>query len=230
MTADDVKDALRGRHYASAAQMPGPWTCIEEWQGIDLLAFSAWGSQGNYARVGYEVKVTRTDLRKELLRPGKRAANVAWCNEFYLAVPAGLLTAAELAWEEPEWPAGSFSRHRCPNHRRGKCVEDVPVPFVGPVYRWSSEGHGWTRIACRVCGGRGFLERSLAERIAPTLWIPRDVGLIVVDGRGTHVVRRSPRRAEVPALSPRDLGQLVRYVSMRPDPRHRTRRNAAYRV
>lgn len=228
MTAREVKEALYARHFASAAQMPGPWTCIEEFRGIDLLAFSAWSTQEKYARVGYEVKVSRSDLRSELLNPGKRAHNVAWCNTFYLAVPKGLLTDEEIAWAEPEWPDGAFERERCPNYegwrRRKKCVEEVPVPRV-LVERYENYRRGWshgawTEIPCRVCGGRGYLEKSLVEREAPTLWVPRDVGLMVVDGRGTRIVKKSPRRKEVPALSPNEVGTLVRWVSMRPDPRH----------
>ena len=69
MNSADVKAALRLRHPASRAQMPEPWTVLEEWRGIDLLAISAWQSLGNYARIGYEIKVSRSDLRRELLKP-----------------------------------------------------------------------------------------------------------------------------------------------------------------
>lgn len=236
MTAAGVKRALYARHYASSAQMPGPWTCIEEWRNIDLLAFSAWSSAsgGRYDRIGYEVKVSRSDLRAELLNPYKRARNVEWCNEFYLAVPKGMLTADELAWQEPEWPEGAFSREQCPNRRSGyvhrgrKCQEAVPVPTT--CARWiSSYGNGYdegyVKIPCRQCGGRGYLERSHVETVAPTVWVPRDLGLITVDGRGTRMVKRAPRRKEVPAMSAGEVGQLVRFVSMRPDPRHAPRRN-----
>lgn len=229
MTAADVKRALNARHPGHAGQMPGPWTCIEELRGIDLLAFSAWSSAGKYARVGYEVKVSRADYRRELLRPHKRATNVAWCNEFYFAVPAGLLTADEIAFEEPEWSEGDFRRERCPNYdnwrgysRRARCVEYVPVPVVGRAggFRDGGFGRGWERIPCRTCGGKGTVELSRVEREGPTLWVPRDVGLVVVNGRGTSVVKRSPRRKDVPSMGPRELGQTVRWISMRPDPRH----------
>lgn len=221
MNARELKERLYGRHYASAAQMPGPWTVIEEFRGIDVLAFSAWSSEGKYARIGYEVKVSRSDLRRELLAPSKRAQNVAWCNEFYFAVPKGLLTADELAFDEPEWERDAFSRTLCPRGRywgKTRCVEEVPVPIVGETYgRW---GDGWTEIPCRTCCGRGYLEKAHVETVAPTCWVPADVGLVEVDGRGTRIVKKSPRRKDVPALSPRELGNLVRWVSMRPDPRH----------
>lgn len=69
------------------------------------------------------------------------------------------------------------------------------------------------------------MERSRVELEAPTVWVPRDVGLVVVDGRGCTVERRAPRRREIPAMDNRTLAQFVRYVSMRPDPRHAPRRD-----
>lgn len=235
MNARDVKDALYGRHPASGGQMPGAWTVLEEWQGIDLLAFSAWSSVSSYARVGYEVKVSRSDLRRELLNPHKRSHNVAWCNEFYFAVPRGLLTPEEVAYQEPAWEPGDFMRAPC-RYARGSA--DCPEPrtwpgpchrgkrvvlFIGPLQQWRGgylPGRPHVEVRCDGCEGRGYSAKSRAERDAPTLWVPRDVGLVEVDGRGCVLVKRSPRREQVPALARRELGQLVRWVSMRPDRRH----------
>lgn len=230
MTAKEVKNALYARHFASSAQQPGAWTCVEEWRAIDFVAFSAWRSQGNFMRVGYEVKVSRSDLRGELLNPTKRAANVEWCNEFYLAVPKGLLTDAELAWQEPEWSPEDFRRTPCRfnfgperpawNDDPGPCNRGKrETLFVGPL----PQGRGYryrVDAPCDSCGGKGYEERSRVEQESPTLWVPRDVGLVIVDGRGTHVERAAPRRKAVPTLTAREVGQLVRFVSMRPDPRH----------
>lgn len=228
MTAREVKHRLYGRHPGSGEQMPGPWTAIEEWRCIDFLAFSAWSSQGKYARVGYEVKVSRSDLRSELLNPGKRAANVAWCNEFYFAVPVDLLRPEELAYVEPEWADADWRGERCPGFAGQPCQSHYrkkthKVYLVKPS---TSRFETHEYVTCPTCSGRGTLAKSRVEEEAPTCWIPNDVGLVVVDGRGTRVVKKSPRRKEVPALDPAELGALVRWVSMRPDPRHAARRNA----
>jgi hypothetical protein len=180
--------------------------------------------------VGYEVKVSRSDLRQELLNPRKRLLNVEWCNEFWLAVPKGLLTAAELAFVEPVWDDDAFSRSWCPNRRHGRCKEMVPVPTTASrhVSRYpydAKDGYGayggYRTIECRVCGGRGYLAKSTVELTAPTVWVPADLGLIEVDDHCARVVKPAPRRKQVPALGPHELGQLVRWVSVRPDPRHR---------
>lgn len=302
MTAREVKDALRARHPARMnGSMVGQWTCLEEWANVDLLAFNAW-RQADV--VGYEVKVSRSDYRQELLAPAKREAAVAMCTEFYFAVPAGLLKPDELAFDEPEWQPEDWQRARCPGvptfgppdeyaHRRhrpanlldrppgrygGQCrgrgwtgtykagtrekgpfTVRLPVPLVAadvPEYiattwrdgqrvpqegqertdallRWAHADNSEAEraVPCPRCAGKGYLDRSRVELEAPTLWVPRDVGLIEVDGRGCRVVRRSPKRPKAPGLLPvvdgldvrrqrQALAQIIRWASNRPDPRH----------
>lgn len=174
VTAEEVKDKLRRRHPATQqmgpAQIPGPWTCIEEWARIDLLALCATrgGGRVRYAVVGYEVKVDRSDYRSEINDPSKRAEAVACCHEFYFAVPRGLLHDYELP---------------------GK-------------------------------------QSPLAPDSA--LYVPEDVGLVVVDGRGCHVLKAAPlNREPEPIIGGlkgdgwnSGLNALIRWVSARPDPRH----------
>lgn len=269
LRAEDVKYALRRHHPgADTGGMVGQWTCIEEWRSIDLLALNAWQKADV---IGYEVKVSRSDLRRELLKPHKRADALACTTEFYLAVPEGLLTDEEVAFEEPEWEPGDFERAVCPGvapfgpeYARerwglygprthpygGRCyrdrqrrinVVDVPVPAVWTPPDWMSVPHpGETveRHAVRVvqyhqcvnhtamcwnCDGRGYLAKSRVERDAPTCWVPRDLGLVTVSDRGVRIVKRSPRRKDPKpiAASRKQINDLVRWVSHRPDPRHR---------
>lgn len=267
-TAEDIKAALRRRHPGDThGSMPGQWTCIEEWLNIDLLALNAWQKADV---IGYEVKVSRSDLRRELLRPHKRADALARTTEFYLAVPAGLLSAAEIAYDEPEWEPEDFARVECDgvpefgpsrprynNERKrygGRCAQysrshhghkrTVPAPLadviVLPDWMKPREGesedvfltravadhrsdYNATYAVCWACNGRGYLEKSRVEREAPTCWVPRDLGLIAVNARGCRVVKASPKRKEVKPIAGtrKQLNDLVRWVSHRPDPRHR---------
>jgi hypothetical protein len=271
VNAQEVKEGLRRRHPGNTAgSMPGQWTCIEEWLAIDLLALNAWRKADV---IGYEVKVSRSDLRRELLRPHKRAVALERTSEFYLAVPEGLLTKEEIAYEEPEWKAVDFDRQPCPGvprfgappaHRRhwdpdykpfgGPCstgitktvrghIVRVPLPpeiYVAPEWlaqyqeRYSPEeflarivevcqAESSAYAPCWTCGGKGYLERSRVEREAPICWVPRDVGLVIVGAHGTRVAKPSPKRkAPRPiADSQQAINDLVRWVSHRPDPRHR---------
>lgn len=222
--------------------------------GIDLLALDAWADA---AVVGYEVKVSRGDMRTELLRPWKRQRAVASTTKFYFAVPKGLLTFDELAYTEPEWPDGSFDRVECPwpcrktlRRNRGwarslsapgssRGMLRVPVPAVLSS-RYAYLNESWTFIKCPNCKGKSYVDKSIVEKEAPTLWVPNDVGLIEVDGRGCHEVRRSPKRKMPDLLIELDrklgideestnrvrrqqINTLVRWASARPDPRHANR-------
>ena len=179
MTAAEVKAALRSRHPATQINglitTPGPWTTIEEYRGIDLLAFSAHSTPGrgaqrgvSYPRVGYEVKVSRADLRQELLHPEKRSLALDFCHEFYFAVPRGLLSKEELAWQEPAHFADyeTFQRATCP----GPCHLSWRGKRPRSSYYNRETGEYET---CPTCGGRGYLDKSRAEAEAPTCWLPR---------------------------------------------------------
>jgi hypothetical protein len=244
--AQDVKDALRRRHPAldMLVRGPGQWTTVEEFQAIDLLAFNAWAGGGGpkYGRVGYEVKVSRSDYRREVLEPGKRALAVAFCHEFYFAVPKGLLKPDEVAFRPPPELAdgAAYVREPCPGYFGSPCrpsrVRGEWEPRrrrrrptrKGPhVVRFGLAGRpSYTQprraydVVCPTCGGKGYLLPSLAERACPTLWVPADVGLVEVDSRGCHVAKPAPRRRPDVELTDRLLATLVRHVSYRPDPRH----------
>jgi hypothetical protein len=278
VTAAEVKAALRRRHPGEPnGAMVGQWTCIEEWANIDLVALNAWAKADV---IGYEVKVSRSDYRAELLKPHKRAHAVAMCTEFYFAVPHGLLTAEELAFEEPEWEPEDWERMRCPGmptfgppdefelrratraqrdlldvpHRyggqcrgrgrrngreRGPFTVRLPVPYAridtsthtNPGWAWYGVEEAERAVRCPTCAGKGYVDRSRVEAESPTLWVPRDVGLIEITARGCRVTRKSPRRPDAPGLIPVNSGstpkagrqavaQLVRWTSNRPDPRH----------
>lgn len=238
MTAADVKAALRRRHPAIVELGAGPWTTLEEWMGIDLLAIAAWSkpppARCNHARIGYEVKVSRSDYRRELLKPHKRVLQVGFCHEFYFAVPEGLLHADEIEFEPPDWLAEpeAFSRRNCD----AGCYRSAYAARSGeyghtrsrPGSEEDDEGYGIPRTVntferCERCDGKGILSKSRAELEAPTLWVPADVGLVTITPRGVHVAKKAPlRKPEISATRlDHMLGQLVRWVSVRPDPRHR---------
>jgi hypothetical protein len=185
---------------------PGAWVCIEELWAIDLLAVSSWSSPPNrpagvrFPRVGYEVT-------------------------------AGLLRPAEIDFVEPaDWDHTAFCRVACPG------------PAEGTVERWSKyhpvrcvrgslhDGSGLEpRAVCPVCGGRGYERKARVELEAPTLWVPKDVGLIEVTPDGqTRIVRKAPVRRKPVDIPQHWIGHALRWVSVRPDPRHHGRSNEAY--
>jgi hypothetical protein len=141
--------------------MAGQWVCIEEWREVDLLALSAWSDA---AVIGYEVKVSRSDLRQELLRPRKRTEAVAMCTEFYFAVPKGLLKADELAYEEPEWSPTTSSA--CAVPASTPSARPTHTPRVGTAPPISSTVHRGATAALAVGVGARAATRPDSARKA----------------------------------------------------------------
>jgi hypothetical protein len=267
LDADGMVDALARLHPAYHDATGMPWVCLREWCRIDLLALECWAK----ARVvGYEIKISRGDMRAELLKPTKRAEAVSRTTQFYFATPAGMLTDEEKTFVEPEeWGFADFERGLCTNpdcrarHRvngRG-WMRRLPSPR-GPKFRGTDDegstisfGSGRDRgtrpdgstysysygmtACCIVCGGYGRVGKSRVELEAPTLWVPRDVGLMEVDVDGsTRVVKQAPRRDEPKTIigdvvagarandiARHGVAQLVRHASAYQDPRHRGHRD-----
>lgn len=104
MKASEILTALR-RHHGILRDWPmgvGPWALLEEFpigvafkceSRIDALAVR---TGGDMERIAYEVKVSRSDLLKELKFPGKRFHAERVCNRWVLATPPGLVRPGEL--------------------------------------------------------------------------------------------------------------------------------------
>jgi hypothetical protein len=166
VTAQQVIEALRHRH----PEGMGEWTFVVEAWGIDAYAVGAWASakaQGcagissvRYARVSYEVKVSRSDFRKELVgytpgpdamrsrsSPGwpiKAARALEMSHYYFFAVPKGLLKPEELA------KPGTWDIH-----------EEDQRPYL-----WLPEGVGLVEVDS---AGRCFATHRATKRV-PKPW------------------------------------------------------------
>ena len=93
MQAHQIIAALRLRH-----QLP-EWVTVTEFSHsrqisrIDVLAVHCWGQ---FERIAYEIKVSRSDFRRELANPNKRKYTQKYVDQFYFAAPDGLLKPAEI--------------------------------------------------------------------------------------------------------------------------------------
>lgn len=219
MNAVEVKAALRRRHPATSDMGLGPWTCLEEFASIDLLAFSAWSSK-KPPIVGYEVKISRSDYRRELLNPGKRAQAVAGCWEFYMATPAGLLTDEEKEYIEPEHfeDGGAFVRERCPAKPRCRKGHSERRRYLTPVEEANRRLSGHTvfvdvGFGDEACWVKDNWQAKRGDIIAPgahmhmprrmEVWVP----CATCEGRG--YMRKSVVEEEAPTLwIPNDVGLI----------------------
>lgn len=64
-------------------------------QRIDLWCMHCWPSK-DYLKVAYEVKVSRQDFKREIDNPEKRESYKLVADEFYFAMPAGLVSLEEV--------------------------------------------------------------------------------------------------------------------------------------
>jgi hypothetical protein len=225
MDAREVKDALARRYPARSTSngfpMAGPYVVAEELFNIDVLAFGVTsGDAGKW--IGHEVKVSRSDYRSEVLNPHKRLSAVTECDRFYMATPKGLLTDEEKAFDEPDWAPEDFHRTPCPNHCRKDRGEKRRMRWLTDEEQERLGLQSFSRVECEACEQKGYVEKSRVEREAPTLWIPKDVGLIEVWSNGSRIVREPAFRMtwKPPAVDRRRIAAMLRWVSLRPDPRH----------
>ena len=66
-------------------------------QRLDVWAMNVWPSAREMVAV--EIKVSRSDWKRELRKPTKRKLALFYSNRFYFAAPTGLIAAAELPAE-----------------------------------------------------------------------------------------------------------------------------------
>jgi hypothetical protein len=120
----------RQRGWIFLAEAPIDGTNVDAW------AINCFASQG-HRRVGYEIKVSRSDFTSELRQPAKTARSARFASEFYFACPNGLIKSAEV----PD-PYGLV--HVKPNGRT-RIVKRSKLPKSEPT--WGLVGRLMRRLA-----------------------------------------------------------------------------------
>lgn len=98
MTANEVLNAINATHAAPE------WVFLRDVANgtgghcrrrADAVAMNLWPSRGLEVR-GFEVKVSRGDLKRELAAPEKADAIARYCDTWWIAAPRGVVAAGEL--------------------------------------------------------------------------------------------------------------------------------------
>lgn len=97
LTAGDIRAALRLRYAESHALLfeVGNSTGHGTNRHIDALAMGLWPSRGMEVE-GIEIKVSRSDWKRELADHEKADAVQRYCDRWWIAAPKGLIPPAEL--------------------------------------------------------------------------------------------------------------------------------------
>lgn len=88
-------------------------------RSADGIALGLWPSLG-LELLGFEVKVSRSDWRRELKDPSKAGEFQKWCDRWWVVAPAGIVERAELP---PTW-----GLLEVPEKGRKRLVVSVPAP------------------------------------------------------------------------------------------------------
>lgn len=97
-TADDLRVLLRKRYPAPAYALfeeVANGTGSHKSRSADAIAFSLWPSRG-IGLSGFEIKVTRHDLQRELAVPAKAEALQQYCHAWWIVAPEHIVRADEL--------------------------------------------------------------------------------------------------------------------------------------
>jgi len=106
-------------------------------RSADAVAMHLWPSRGLEIR-GIEIKVSRSDWRRELKNPEKAEVIAQYCDTWWVAAPAGLVPIEEMpaGWGLQEWDGKKW--------RTAKAAEKKPAApltrdFVAPLLRRACE-------------------------------------------------------------------------------------------
>lgn len=99
VTAETLRSHLRAQYAAPA------WAFFEEVRNqtgygkreryADALALGLWPSHG-MELIGFEIKVSRGDWKRELADPTKAAEFQKWCDRWFIVAPKGIVAPIEL--------------------------------------------------------------------------------------------------------------------------------------
>lgn len=139
MTESELYEAVATVH------CPPEWACFRDvanatgWAGdrrADAVAMNLYPSRGLELR-GFEIKVSVSDLKRELANPDKAELIAKYCNTWWLVVPKGLTDKADvpIGWGIMELGEKGLRTKRAAVPRPDDQVEPLSRKFVAAIAR-----------------------------------------------------------------------------------------------
>lgn len=143
VTAEDIRESLRNKftrpEWALFFEVGnGTGGNLRRW--ADAVAMNMYPSRG-LAIVGFEIKVSRNDLKKELEQPKKAEAVGCFCNQWYLVVPKGLINDTDIipaAWGILEYHEGKLRQSKKPSELD---CQPITKSFMAAILRRDDEAY-----------------------------------------------------------------------------------------
>ena len=97
----------------------------------DAIAICAYPSRG-FKAIGFEVKVSKSDLKHELDNPRKCEEMYQYVNEYYLVIPKGLTDNADIPnpWGIIEYNDGKLRQKRKAQYHEAKLTTGFMLAFI----------------------------------------------------------------------------------------------------
>lgn len=211
-TERSVLDLLRERHAKQSGNGP-EWAYMEHVRDAagfsarrtaDALALHLWPSRGHELH-GYEVKVSRSDWRRELADPAKAEA---WCrivDRWWIVAPRGIVPPEEL-------PTGWGLLEAAQRSGKGVLVQRVPALTLRPPDERAPIDRGLLACLLRSAGAAlEFTPNEAALREAERRGVEKGADAA---RRGGEVLvedaRRQRARADEAAARLREVEDLLR--------------------
>jgi hypothetical protein len=179
-------DLIHDRHEKQDGQMTGGWvTCEEVASGAgavaaryaDVLAFAIWPSLG-HKLLGYEVKASKADLKRELADLSKHEAVAKYCDEWWLVAwdEAILLDGIPETWgilltKEVDG-GGEHGERKLVVHRKAAPAEPVPWSkhFIASLVRNAHDQRPAASFLARVANNVARQSRADGEMAECHRW------------------------------------------------------------
>ena len=137
MKSSDICAALRARYAQPEWALffeVASGTGANARRHADALAMNMYPSRG-LAILGFEIKVSRGDLKRELINPDKAEEIAKFCNEWWLVVPEGLIKEDDLI--PATWGVMECNDDKISVSKKASWMEGQPVTkqFMAAVVR-----------------------------------------------------------------------------------------------
>jgi len=176
---------------------PPEWALLEELQDstgagssrrFDAVAFNCWPSS-KFVRLGFEVKVSRSDFARELEDHKKRAALEAVCHQVFFVVPTGVCVAREIPepWGLLQVSGEGLRALVKPRHRE---VGPIPEPLA-------------------VCAIRRLMERDLAYQKRHYIFDGAEVTQADIDIRAAAAVEKARAKMDAELAKVQEQQQVL---------------------
>lgn len=160
ITADDIRKALAERYCEPEWFLGfevGNGCGVNATRHADAIAINQWPHKGHEVR-GFEIKVSKQDLKRELEIGAKSEALAQYCNYWYLVVPQGLTDDVQIpqTWGVLEYLDGKLRQKKKAEYFKNTIDIGFCCAFIRGIRRKDEKA---------IAEAKAYRERMIIENI-----------------------------------------------------------------